>query len=1017
MNDPRGSIWHKWDLHVHTPESLVHNYSGADPWPKFLDDLEALPADFKVLGINDYTFLDGYKRVLSERENGRLTNIDLVLPVIELRLDKFGGSRSHLSRVNYHLIFSDELTTEVIEQQFLSALSSGYALSPEIGSGITWSGVPTRQSLADLGAEIIKSVPDEERPKFYSPLIEGFNNLCLSLDAIENALNSSYFRGKYVTAVGKTEWADVNWNDHSIAEKKTTINGADLVFISAESIDAWAKAKESLTSQSVNNRLLDCSDAHAFSDHAYKDRIGQCFTWIKADPTFAGLRQVLNEPQERVFVGDIPPKIDLVSKNRTKFIASVRLERKPGARIAENWFDNTLPTNHDLVAIIGNKGKGKSALTDTIGLLANTKQSADFTFLSRDSFRHPKDNKARHFQATLTWESGGTITTGLDASVDERQPELVKYIPQNFLEKICTELGGIGETDFDRELKKVIFSHVDVPTRLGKSSLDELIGYKTSEANDRLQILKREVSKINEEIVALENRSQPEYRAKLVNLLAVKQQELTAHEGAKPKPLTEPANDPDRQAEITEVSSAIAAAKQQLAQNDAQIERAAGEQARQLKLIAVVDRLTDRLDNLQRQIAAFRSESELDLSQIGLTLDDVLKTSIDKKPLESKRSDYERQRVEAQDLQRPDKGGSPAAKRIEVQAEINILQAKLDEPNKRYQAYLSALTFWEKQKEQIVGGEDEVASLRFYERQLEDLVALPAQLNDARSRRLAKAKEIHAVIRQLAQTYRSLYASVNEFIESRPLARDKFHLNFDVGVIDVGFEDQFFDFISQGVSGSFCGVEEGHKELQEILTKQDFNTETGIEAFLKEIIHSLENDKRPGGTAVRISSQLKIRKTVLELYDFIFGMNYLTPRYALRMDNKELHQLSPGERGTLLLVFYLLVDKDDIPLIIDQPEENLDNQTVYDLLVPCIKEAKKRRQIFIVTHNPNLAVVCDAEQVICADLDKKNNYTMNYISGAIENPIINKAIVDILEGTMPAFHNRDTKYFKDAETF
>jgi predicted ATPase len=75
-----------------------------------------------------------------------------------------------------------------------------------------------------------------------------------------------------------------------------------------------------------------------------------------------------------------------------------------------------------------------------------------------------------------------------------------------------------------------------------------------------------------------------------------------------------------------------------------------------------------------------------------------------------------------------------------------------------------------------------------------------------------------------------------------------------------------------------------------------------------------------------------------------------------------------------------------------------------------MKEAKRRRQVFIVTHNPNLAVVCDAEQVVCADLDKKNNWTMKYLSRAIENPQINKAIVDILEGTMPAFHNRQTKY-------
>lgn len=200
--------------------------------------------------------------------------------------------------------------------------------------------------------------------------------------------------------------------------------------------------------------------------------------------------------------------------------------------------------------------------------------------------------------------------------------------------------------------------------------------------------------------------------------------------------------------------------------------------------------------------------------------------------------------------------------------------------------------------------------------------------------------------------------------------------------------------------------------LEEILQRQDFDTESGIESFLQEIDDALCRDRRSGGKPVKVADQLRKGKSVLELYDTIFSLDYLKPRYSLRMGDKELSELSPGERGTLLLIFYLLVDNNDIPLVIDQPEENLDNQTVYELLVPCMKEAKERRQIVIVTHNPNLAVVCDAEQVICADLDKKGDYKMTYISGAIESPAINKAVVDILEGTMPAFANRDSKYYQ-----
>ena len=129
-----------------------------------------------------------------------------------------------------------------------------------------------------------------------------------------------------------------------------------------------------------------------------------------------------------------------------------------------------------------------------------------------------------------------------------------------------------------------------------------------------------------------------------------------------------------------------------------------------------------------------------------------------------------------------------------------------------------------------------------------------------------------------------------------------------------------------------------------------------------------------------------------------------------KQGDKDIEQLSPGERGTLLLVFYLLIDRSDTPLIIDQPEENLDNQTVVEFLVPSIKEAKIRRQIILVTHNPNLAVVCDADQIVCARMDKRDGHRVTYITGAIENSVINKCLLDILEGTRPAFDNRDGKY-------
>jgi ABC-type lipoprotein export system ATPase subunit len=663
------------------------------------------------------------------------------------------------------------------------------------------------------------------------------------------------------------------------------------------------------------------------------------------------------------------------------------------------------------MAIIGNKGKGKSALTDTIGLLCNSKQYQDFTFLSSKNFKQARDNKAKSFTATLTWESGESITKGLEEQVDEHQPELVKYIPQNFLEKICTQLGNVEESDFDHELKKVIFSHVEPADRLGKATLDDLITYKTSEANAKIQILKQELSQINEQIVALEEKNQPEYRLTIENLLAQKQKELKSLEQSKPEEVIKPENSPETQNIIANVTITIEAAKNQLVKYNEKITLTQEEVAEQAQLISIADRLLARLENLEHQVKAFLEESITDLQAIGLLASDILTISIQKQPIIEKRGAFSEKKAVSESKLDPGETDNFYLKKLETEKQIEKLQERLDEPNKKYQSYISSLEAWEKNKNEILGNENIQDTIKFHEKQLENLAAIPGKLVKARTLRLAKSKEIHGVIKHLAGSYRELYAPVHQFIERRPLAKDKFQLNFEVEIVDTGFEEGFFEIIDRRVSGTFCGIDEGYKMLKDILQKHDFNSGMGIEAFLLEITNSLENDKRLESKPMRLVDQLRKNKSAFDLYNMIFSMDYLKPRYALRMEDKELHQLSPGERGALLLIFYLLLDKDDIPLVIDQPEENLDNQTVYELLVPCMKDAKNRRQIMIVTHNPNLAVVCDAEQVICANLDKKGNYKMNYFSGAIENPTINKAIVDILEGTMPAFNNREAKYF------
>ena len=199
--------------------------------------------------------------------------------------------------------------------------------------------------------------------------------------------------------------------------------------------------------------------------------------------------------------------------------------------------------------------------------------------------------------------------------------------------------------------------------------------------------------------------------------------------------------------------------------------------------------------------------------------------------------------------------------------------------------------------------------------------------------------------------------------------------------------------------------------LKSLLEKKEWNSSTATFAFIDDLLLRLSGDYRyDKPPKVRIEDQLKKEVSVAEVYDYLFSFEYLKPRYNLQWGSRDLDELSPGERGTVLLLFYLLLDSSNVPLVIDQPEENLDNQTVYSILVPAVKEARTRRQIIIVTHNPNLAVVCDADQVIYAELDKLNGNKVTYECGAIEDPLLNKRIIDVLEGTRPAFDNRDDKY-------
>jgi wobble nucleotide-excising tRNase len=313
-------------------------------------------------------------------------------------------------------------------------------------------------------------------------------------------------------------------------------------------------------------------------------------------------------------------------------------------------------------------------------------------------------------------------------------------------------------------------------------------------------------------------------------------------------------------------------------------------------------------------------------------------------------------------------------------------------------------------KSDIKGNPTRLNTLEFYKAEklyLDSL--LNAELIQKRKQRLEKSIDIFEKKKEIINLYRLFKESIDQEIAKDKEFAQKFKMEIDVNFnLNVDFARQFLSYIKKNKRGTYLGATE--KDVNELFIDRNLLDTGDISDLLHSIITSLEEDLRNEEGAIRREVSDQIEKTQ-EFYDFVFSLDYLHPIYELKLDGKILQELSPGEKGALLLVFYLMIDKEEIPLIIDQPEDNLDNKSVFQVLTHFIKSAKKRRQIVIVTHNPNLAVGADAEQVIYVALDKKGGKNVfSYETGSIENANTNARIVDILEGTMPAFDKRKLRY-------
>lgn len=1031
----RGSEWGRWDLHVHTPFSELNNQFGSD-WDAYVKTLynKAIENDIKAIGITDYFIIEGYKKLIKEYLNNDsklmqvfkeelemdpnyldLVKNILILPNIEFRLNDViyylkNGTNTDNKKLQYHIIFDKNISIEDIEENFLQQLK--FRATATVDNGIDRRPL-TLNNIISLGVNVKKYQTEFQQ---MSDFEAGLNCTGVTLDDIQKALddNKNLFKNKYLLLVVEDDITRIKWGDQAHMTRKVLYSVANGIFSSNQRTINWGLSK---TTEEEFSSLKPClwgSDAHCFNKLFNPDGMKYC--WIKANPTFSGLMQVFYSPEERVFIGYEPPKLDIYKKNITQYIDKVYIHKKADAINPEIWFDDEVPLSIGLTAIIGNKGSGKSALSDILGYICNSKNMKHGSFLIPERFRKENKKYASDYESTLYWQDGHSeYVDSLTPDKSESEVERAQYLPQKYIENTCNNIGD----EFQREIDNVIFSYIEKKDRGDAKSLQELIANRSSRIRGKIQEFQNQIDNINVEIIQKEDKQSHEYKQAILEKISFLTDELRRVKENEPIKVDTPTETSD-----LAITTEIARLDQLIEENEKAIKDFSAEISVISLKILDLNELLEQLKEFYQKYNEIESKLETIRKTYDITEDELyIKMSISYSGITSKVKILREQKtklekfvdenleIEENSFDVNTKFGS-IEKFVNAQLSYNkrnaiiikykeFLNNKTTSEQQKYQKYIDDYRIWQNKVITIQKGSDTETGIDNFVQEKNYIESkLEEDLQLLYNKRLSLMLQIHEQLQEIVKILQDIYKPVEEKLKViLQNIDDQVTFTSDINPYNE-LSDEILNFINQRVSSDFKGSEKGTSFLNELIRATDFNNGDSVKEFVEKIFKATTKDIN------KLSSLIKKRQA---FNNFITGLSYLKVDYTLKMGLKILKELSPGERGTVLLIFYLALEKNNCPLIIDQPEDNLDNQSVYTKLVPCICKAKTNRQVIIVTHNPNIAVVCDAEQIIYSEINMTNNQ-IRYISGGIENQVIRDKVIKILEGTKPAFDLRKLKY-------
>lgn len=950
-NYPRGSEWRRWDIHIHTPGTALGDRYGS--WDAFIEKLSTHKG-VSVVGVTDYLGIEHYSKLKQLKSAGQFGNIELLLPNVEFRVlpatEKHPGANLHL------LIDPTEADHELKIAQALSRYifklhGQPYGCTPD---QLKTLGRAVGGAMGD-GPAYRKGV-EQFRPDVQT-FLDWFNN--------ETWLRANSLICVVAGGDGLSGWPAEGALQ---ATRDNLAKAAQAIFSGRDGeIEFWhlrkskAHVVEHAKSLGAPKPCLHGSDAHSLDD-LFNPAMGrQC--WIKSDPTFAGLRQVVYEPELRVSIGPQPPS----PANRAHVIESIEIQHGQG------WFDTTkVLLNDGLVAVIGQKGSGKSALAELCALGCGAWTSDGRAFLDRAA------GELNGLKVIVQWLDGSQT----NAVVGGESPEfpLAKYLSQSFVETLCAG-DDSSSAALVKEIEEVVFWNLDEADRLGYGSFGELRSAVVTPARTARDQSERFLAQLIAEETALRFRKAqaPEKQRKLDALKSELEGLL--------KQL--PSKVDDRE-------TALLAAVQKSQSELSALQAAEAKDKQALNAIASI---RGRTAAFQREMHSFYADLVAQLRAISLPepalpqYEPIFRGDIES-PLRRRESEL---------------NATIRSRRVPV---VAGQAAPFDAVTKSLEDSQKLLATDKVRRDQLVRQSNRVAELR---RDLATLAEEVAHIGGAQRLRLEALRAERSKIYQ--ETWHAIGVEKSALEKLYDPVRGELGTDLRVAVeVSVDIESwierggNLFDQRRVLPFGSIDALR--RRALADWkfhwLSADPLRAQIVVDALLTEL------NSRP-----EILQSLRSAFTIKDVLEWVFSTDHISLKYTLTHHEIELRKLSPGQKGIVLLMVYLGLDRSDTsPLIIDQPEENLDNESIYDDLVSFFRSAKLRRQVILVTHNPNLVVNSDADQVIVTKNERQDSGLpkISYFSGSLEhseppNLGVREHVCRILEGGEIAFQKRERRYF------